>query len=343
MWRTIVTGLVVVGVVLGVAGLAAAGNRGKVFSEQEIQKITDAMPAKAPASPVKPRKVLVYSKCTGFYHGSIPYANKAFEIMGAKTGAFQAVVSDDLSNFEADKLKQFDAIIVNNCTGELLLPRAPRKPRAPNAKRIKDPARLRQAQERYKKQLAEWAEQAAKRRAMPKDTAEQLRKNLMGWIKAGHGVIGVHAATDCSYQWKEYGAMIGGYFTGHPWGGGSTITLKVDDPAHPLNAAFGGEGVTFKEEIYQFARGVYSRQKQRVLLSIDLSKTNKAGGCKRKDDDYAVSWVKKHGQGRVFYCSLGHNNHIFSNPKILRHYLAGIQWALGDLTGVDTTPNPLGK
>ncbi len=343
MWRDIAMGMGIVLVVLAVVAVAAhAGNRGKVLKEQEIKKITDAMPDKAPATPLKKRKVLVYSKCSGFYHGSIPYGNKAFEIMGAKTGAFEAVVSDDLSNFEADKLKEFDAIILNNTTGELLKARAPRKPRKPDPKRIKDPARLEKAQVKYKADLARYEEQLAKHKAQP-DRSEQLRKNLMDWIKSGKGVIGTHAATDCSYQWKEYGQMIGGYFSGHPWGGGSTITLKVDDPANPINAAFGGEGVTFKEEIYQFNRGVYSRQKQRVLLSIDLSKTKKAGGCRRDDDDYAVSWVKTHGQGRIFYCSLGHNNHIFSHPKILRQYLAGIQWALGDLTGVDTAPNPLAK
>ena len=32
----------------------------------------------------------------------------------------------------------------------------------------------------------------------------------------------------------------------------------------------------------------------------------------------------------VFYCSLGHNNEMYWHPTVLRHYLAGIQWALGD-------------
>ena len=56
----------------------------------------------------------------------------------------------------------------------------------------------------------------------------------------------------------------------------------------------------------------------------------------RKDDDYAVSWVRTYGQGRVFYCSLGHREEVLWNPLILRHYLAGIQFALGDLEA-DTT------
>jgi hypothetical protein len=42
----------------------------------------------------------------------------------------------------------------------------------------------------------------------------------------------------------------------------------------------------------------------------------------------------------VFYCSLGHNNEIFWNPAILRHYLDGIQFAFGDYK-VDTKPKPM--
>jgi len=336
MWHNVLTVLVIVLVVAGAVAVAYAGNRGKVLKEEEIKRITDAMPDKPVVKPAKPRKVLVYSKCTGFYHGSIPYGNKAFEIMGQKTGAFEAVVSDDLSNFEPDKLKTFDAIILNNCTGELLMGKAPRRPRKPDPKRIKDPARLKQAEARYNEALARWEEEVRKQKAQP-DRGAQLRKSLMAWIKSGKGVIGTHAATDCSYRWKEYGQMIGGYFAGHPWH--QEVPLKNDDPANPINAVFGGKDFLVKDEIYQFNRGIYSRQRQRVLLSLDMSKLKKKGG--RKDHDYAVSWVKTHGKGRVFYCSLGHRNEIFWNPVVLRHYLAGIQWALGDLTGVDTAPNPL--
>ena len=43
------------------------------------------------------------------------------------------------------------------------------------------------------------------------------------------------------------------------------------------------------------------------------------------------------GDGRTFYCSLGHRDEIYYNPTILRHYLAGFQYALGDLEA-DATP-----
>jgi type 1 glutamine amidotransferase len=98
---------------------------------------------------------------------------------------------------------------------------------------------------------------------------------------------------------------------------------------------FGGEGFMIRDEIYQFAK-IYTREKLRILLTLDMTKTPNKG--KRKDQDYAVSWVKAHGKGRVFYGSLGHNPHIFWEPKLLQFYLDGIQFALGDLEA-DTTPS----
>lgn len=42
-------------------------------------------------------------------------------------------------------------------------------------------------------------------------------------------------------------------------------------------------------------------------------------------------------EGRIFYCSLGHRDEIYYNPMILEHYLAGFQYAIGDLEA-DATP-----
>jgi type 1 glutamine amidotransferase len=50
-----------------------------------------------------------------------------------------------------------------------------------------------------------------------------------------------------------------------------------------------------------------------------------------------VSWLRKAGQGRVFYTNFGHREDTFSKPAILKHMLDGIQYALGDLEA-DATP-----
>ena len=44
----------------------------------------------------------------------------------------------------------------------------------------------------------------------------------------------------------------------------------------------------------------------------------------------------------MFYSSLGHNEYVYWNPEILKFYLAGLQYALGDLDA-DATPSKPGS
>jgi type 1 glutamine amidotransferase len=138
--------------------------------------------------------------------------------------------------------------------------------------------------------------------------------------------------------------MIGGQFDDHPWTAGGTArgegwAIKVDDPDHVLNQSFGGKGFFLKDEIYQI-KGPYSRDTHRELLSLDMSQERNRGrrNIRRPNGDNPISWIKHYGDGRVFYCSLGHNKEIYWNTAVLQHYLAGIQWALGDLKA-DATPS----
>lgn len=283
--------------VTALAGEGAAG-----ISEADLARITAAVPTRARAKPARQRTVLVFTLTRGFRHGSIPYAAKAFELMGEATGAFRTVVSEDISLFEPKQLARFDAVLLVNTTGELFLP--------PD----------------YKKLPPSEQEAARERDA-------RLRKSLLDFVCAGKGLAGVHSATDTFYQWPEFGEMMGGYFNGHPWH--ESVTIALDEPDHPLCAAFAGKDFEITDEIYQF-REPYSRTSLRVLLHLDRERTPERGG--RPDNDYAVSWIRNYEQGRVYYCSLGHRNEIYWNPLVLRYYLDGIQFVLGDLP-VDATPS----
>jgi type 1 glutamine amidotransferase len=88
----------------------------KPVSDEITAKIEAAVPAKATAKPLKARKILVFWLCRGYYHECIPVANKAIELMGKKTGAYDVVFSDDMNMFDAKKLAEFDAILFNNTT-----------------------------------------------------------------------------------------------------------------------------------------------------------------------------------------------------------------------------------
>jgi hypothetical protein len=165
------------------------------------------------------------------------------------------------------------------------------------------------------------------------------RQALLEFVRSGRGLVGIHAATDSFYDWPEGAAMLGGLFDGHPWGASGTWAFKLDEPAHPLNRAWGGKPFKMQDEIYQF-KAPYTRADRRVLLSLDLSDPATGSvqkGVKRTDKDFAVAWIRNHGQGRVFYCSLGHAENVFQDPGVLRFYLDGIQFALGDLQA-DASP-----
>jgi len=393
----------------GVLGLLLSPLAHGAVSKDMEAKIEAAAPAKATVQPAKPRKILIYTQACGFVHGSIPIAAKAIEIMGKKTGAYEATTTGDPAAFDPENLKQYDAIVQDQCTGDMLKTmfreqEEPLRREEEPIRKAEEPLRkeedtLKKQEAAAKKLSADTPEDAAKREEQLKAIAEKkaefkkkwdalnaelapkkeelkkkwdalnaelapkrkeadakeavYKKALLDFVSGGKGLIGVHASTDCSYNWREYGEMMGGYFTGHPY---SKHVVKNDDPDHPVNAAFEKKGFEFSDEMYVFGpRGkdkegrenqTYSREKQRVLLSIDVPATKaadpkwneKAGG--RADADYAISWVKSYGQGRVFYCSFGHNDGTWLRPAILKHFLDGTQWAIGDLKG-DATPVPL--
>jgi sugar phosphate isomerase/epimerase len=80
-----------------------------------------------------------------------------------------------------------------------------------------------------------------------------------------------------------------------------------------------------------------------VLFSIDIDKTdltprNPRWSQEREDQDYALAWVRNYGRGRVFYCTIAHNPHVFRDPMMLEFYLGAAQFALGDLPA-PTTPS----
>jgi len=263
--------------------------------EQDVQKIRAALPDKPQVPPQKPRKLLVFYRTDRFAHSCIPQWNKMLELLGEKTGAYKATLSQSYDDLVPPRLGEFDAVLFNN-TCRMMTP-------------------------------------------------EPVKAALQEYVKSGKGWAGNHGAGDNWQDWIEGAEMLGALFNSHPFG---KIQVRIDDPQSPLTAVFAGKAFPYVDEIYAFT-APYSREKLRVLLSIDyphspeVQKTErdlKFQGPVRKDKDYAIAWIRPWGKGRVFYCSLGHRNEVTWDPTIVRFYLAGIQYALGDLKADDA---PLGK
>jgi len=101
----------------------AAAIRGPERLTPELRSQIDAaLPAKAVATPKKPRKLLVLDLNIAYGgHQSIPAENYALEQMGKRTGAYEAVFNNDLNNLKYENLRQYDAIYLNNTVGMIFV------------------------------------------------------------------------------------------------------------------------------------------------------------------------------------------------------------------------------
>jgi type 1 glutamine amidotransferase len=157
---------------------------------------------------------------------------------------------------------------------------------------------------------------------------DEQKADFMSFIRdEGKGFVGIHAALDTFYKWPEYGEMIGGYFDGHPWNTFDAPVI-IEDPSFPAVKHFKGTTLTLKDEMYQPKS--WSREKVNVIMrlddtKLDYSKTKNA----RADRDFAITWSKMHGKGRVFYSSLGHTRESWQDPNVQKMYLEAIRWVLG--------------
>jgi hypothetical protein len=88
------------------------------LSQADLQKIKDALPDKAKATPAKPRRVMLFCRCEGSQNPwrGILGGNAAFILAGERTGAFSCVRAYEMDAFEPENLKGFDAIVFNNTT-----------------------------------------------------------------------------------------------------------------------------------------------------------------------------------------------------------------------------------
>lgn len=154
---------------------------------------------------------------------------------------------------------------------------------------------------------------------------DEQKKAFIGFIRSGHGFIGVHSATDTFYMWKDYAELIGGYFNGHPWH--QQVTIDVADPANKL-VSFLAPSFQVNDEIYQIDD--FNPQTSHVLLRLDPSSVDvKKQGSRPKYYGWPVAWTRMDGRGRVFYTSLGHEHDVWNDPRYQKLLLNGINWAMG--------------
>lgn len=270
-----------------------------------VQKIEEIAPAKAEVQPTKTRKVLIFDRHTGFNHWVIPHTSQVIKVLGEKTGTYEVRITKDVFCFEKNNLKNYDAVVLNSTCSK-----------GPRRDLILDALETDTSMDEK----------------TSKSKAAELEANLINFVKKGGGLIVTHGAIVMQNNSMPFSEMVGGSFDYHPRQ--QEVVLELADKKHPLVKAFNGKPFIHVDEPYLFNKA-YEKKNFKPLLYMD---TDKLEGKRKPIEDNIryVSWIKKHGKGRVFYVSPSHNAQSFEDASLLKFYLDGIQYALGDLECDDT-------
>ncbi len=143
-------------------------------------------------------------------------------------------------------------------------------------------------------------------------------KALQSFIRNGGGFVGIHAASDCEYEWPWYVKLIGGNFESHPKP--QPAKLMVINKTHASTKGL-PDVWERTDEWYNF-----KNLNPDVTVLIKIDESSYTGG--KNGDNHPMAWYHKYDGGRVFYTELGHTRESFSEPLYLQHLLGGIDYAL---------------
>ncbi len=254
---------------------------------------TAALASPLCAAAAKPKKILYFTKSSGFQHsvvkrtaGQLSHSEKILVEIGAKNG-FDVTPSKDGRIFDGAH-EAFDAFVFYT-SGDLT--------------------------------------KAGNEDQSPAMSAKG-KQALLNAVREGKGFFGIHAATDSFRLPGEaidpYIAMLGGEFISH--GAQQKARMTVVDPTFPGMGELGA-GFEMHEEWYAFKKFA---QDMHVLL---VHETKGMEGEQYDRPPFPGTWARKHGEGKVFYTSLGHREDVWTH-RIFEQILVGaLNWVTGLAAG----------
>jgi type 1 glutamine amidotransferase len=167
------------------------------------------------------------------------------------------------------------------------------------------------------------------------------KQRLLAAIAGGKGFVGFHSAADTFHspgkraenqaEVDPYIAMLGGEALVH--GPEQEAALFLTTRKFPGISLLGmAESISFTDHWYTF------KNFQRDLHVLVVQETRYMQGAAYRRPDFPCTWVRRHGEGRVFYTSLGHSEEIWTNPFFQAIILGGLAWAAGRAEA-DVRPN----
>jgi type 1 glutamine amidotransferase len=290
------------------AALVCAQRGNPPLTPEQQGKIDAALPTRAPARPKKPRRLLVVTLAKvgdrdvrG--HPAIPAANYALGQMGKRTGAFEAVFSNDMEMFRPNKIRQFDAICFQNTQGVLF--------EDPELKKsLFDYVRSGHGVVGFHAAIATFVQFPVY------DQWPWFGRMLGGTENGGHPWDG---STSFTVRVDDPRSPLDAVFQGREFELVDEV-MQLQEPG-------------LQERLHELLSVDLEKSTPTPghrLLPIRL-----------QDHDFPLTWIRNEGKGRIFCAGIGAIPSTFWNGPLLAHFLVGIQYALGDLKA-DAAPSARG-
>ena len=272
------------------------------------EKIEALAPSQTRFPSTSAKKILLFSLHTGFEHWVIPHTEEVFKILGSKSKQFEVTASKDIHQFEKESLSNYDAIVLNNTCS---------KP---------DHRHLFWDQLRAESTLDS---------AVVMAKAQELETNVIEFVKKGGGLLLLHGGITTLNNSQKFSELVGASFDYHP--PQQLVQVKLENPSHPLVAAFPKDGFSHVDEPY-FYKNAYAKLNFTPLLYFDNAQIHsQRANQELKSGKTYVAWIRPEGKGKVMYIAPSHNAQSFENPALLQFFLDGLQYVVGDVS-CDETP-----
>ncbi len=146
---------------------------------------------------------------------------------------------------------------------------------------------------------------------------EEQEKNLLLFVSSGRGFIGLHGSTASFKSHPKYYEMLGGRFLKHK--NLKDFDIEIVDDNHPITKDL--KNFSFKDEPYRHDFPIGIGGDIHILAEAHYHD-------KENNRPEPIIWVKKFGEGRVFYCALGHRTISLKNDIFQAIIKKAVRWVL---------------
>lgn len=134
---------------------------------------------------------------------------------------------------------------------------------------------------------------------------------LLAYVQGGGGFVPLHCASYCFRNDERIVSLIGAQFQRH---GGGVFRTRIAEREHPVMAGFLG----FESWDETYVHHLHAEEGRTVLEFREDSEGSEPW-----------TWVKTHGEGRVFYTAWGHDERTWGHAGFQNLVERGIRWAAG--------------